>query len=316
MNFLFAGAVSLVLDRIIGDPRFVPHPVVLIAKYISFCERRLNRAGVSRSVRRVSGVFLTVSTVALASLLPWELLHVLHFYSGWMYWTVSVWLIATTIAWNGLTKAGQQVFGRLRQEGVEAARVEVSRIVGRDTEHLSEEEVVRATVETLAENIVDAIVSPLFYACLGGAPFALLYRASNTLDSMVGHKNERYQDFGWCSARFDDVLNYIPARVTVALLWVAAWLTKHDARAALSAMWRDAQKHPSPNSGIPESMVAGALGVQLGGVNFYRGIKSERARMGIPRRPLEPSDISRTIWMIHITCLICVIVTVVGGILE
>ncbi len=314
MNFFDSAAFALVLDRIVGDPRFVPHPVVLIGKYISFCERRLYREKASRFMRRVSGVLLTVSTVALANLLPWLGLQVLRHYSVWMYWMMNVFLVATTIAWNGLTGAGQKVLHRLHQGGIEAARFEVSMIVGRDTDHMSEDEVIRATVETLAENIVDAIVSPLFYACLGGAPLALLYRAANTLDSMVGYKNERYQDFGWCSARFDDVLNYIPARLAIVFLWIAAWLTKRDAREALIATWRDARKHPSPNSGIPESMVAGALGVQLGGVNFYGGVKSDRARMGIARRPLESADITRTIWLIHVVCLICIIAMAVGGI--
>ncbi|KPV40885.1 adenosylcobinamide-phosphate synthase CbiB [Alicyclobacillus ferrooxydans] len=316
MNLLFGAALALFVDRMIGDPRFIPHPVVWIGKYITLFDRRLNRAVTSRNVKRALGIFLTLTTVLIASIIPWLFLFLLKRYTTvWVAWTINVFLISTTIAWNGLVKAGWGVLHRLQTEGIEAARREVSMIVGRDTEHLSEAEVVRATVETLAENIVDAIVSPIFYACIGGAPLALLYRAANTLDSMVGYKNERYVDFGWCSAQLDDVLNFIPARLTIGLLWVATWMTKNNAREAIRIMQRDARKHPSPNSGIPESMVAGALGVQLGGVNFYGGIESRRATMGDPSRTLQASDIRRTILIVHVTSIVILVMAGLGGVL-
>ncbi len=313
MNLLWSALLAVIVDRIIGDPRFIPHPVVFIGKYISGFDRYMNVPNGSRYAKRVLGALLTVSTLALASIVPWTLLFFVNRYSPLWAEVMNVYLISTTIAWKGLIKAGWGVLHRLQQEGIGAARQEVAMIVGRDTEHLSESEVVRATVETLAENIVDAIVSPVFYACIGGAPLAFLYRAANTLDSMVGYKNDRYREFGWCSARLDDVLNFIPARLTIGLLWFAAWMTKNNPREALRTMWADARKHPSPNSGIPEAMVAGALGVQLGGVNFYGGIESRRATMGTPYRVLEPADIGRTIHLIHVTSLVLLALIGAGG---
>lgn len=315
MNTLLSTGLALIIDRIIGDPRFIPHPVILFGKYSSKFEHHFNVPHHSRIRKRIRGVLLTLSTLVLACVIPWGVLHVLSHVSFWFSEALNIYLISTTIAWNGLTKAGWGVLRELKCGEIADARKAVSMIVGRDTEQLSETEIVRATVETLAENIVDAIVSPVFFACIGGAPLALLYRAANTLDSMVGYRNERYIDFGWCSARLDDVLNFIPARLTILLLWFAAWVTKNHAQEALHAMWRDARKHPSPNSGIPESMVAGALGIQLGGVNFYGGIESRRATMGIPHRTLEQSDIRRTILLIHVTCTVILALTLLGGVL-
>lgn len=312
---LWSTGFAILLDRFIGDPRTLPHPVTLIGKWIAFAERRLNRDYDSRVAKRFSGFLLTLSTVALASLIPWGVLFFIQKHAFWLATVVNVVLISTTIAWKGLADAGWNVYRKIQTEGIAAARSEVARIVGRDTAHLSEQEVVRATVETLAENIVDAIISPVVFACVGGAPLAFLYRAANTLDSMVGYKNERYKDFGWCSARLDDVLNYIPARLTIALLWFALCVTKHSPRRAYRTMRQDARKHPSPNSGIPESMIAGALGVQLGGLNFYGGVASFRATMGEAIRPLESTDIVRTVQIIHVTSWFLLLLVVLGGIL-
>ncbi len=164
-------------------------------------------------------------------------------------------------------------------------------IVGRETSHLDEPEIVRGTVETVAENIVDAVISPLLYALIGGAPLAMAYRAVNTLDSMVGYKNEKYIHLGWASARLDDIANWIPARLTALLLTVSAFILRMNGRRAWRTMRRDARKHPSPNSGFPESTVAGALGIRLGGVNVYHGVESFRAYMGDALRPMESRDI-------------------------
>ncbi len=163
------------------------------------------------------------------------------------------------------------MFSLLKAKELEEAKKQVGYIVSRDTDHMDESEVIRASVETIAENIVDAVISPLFYAILGGPALAMAYRAANTLDSMCGYKNERYRDFGWASARFDDLLNYIPARITGVVIVLAAWLLQLDAKKSLSIWFRDAHLHPSPNSGIPEASVAGALHIRLGGVNFYFG---------------------------------------------
>ncbi|MOA09758.1 cobalamin biosynthesis protein [compost metagenome] len=187
-----------------------------------------------------------------------------------------------------------EVCGHLRRNDLPAARRSLGMIVGRDTDDLAQPEIVRGTVETVAENIVDAVVSPLFYALIGGAPLAMAYRAVNTLDSMVGYKNDKYINLGWASARLDDVANFIPARLTALMLIGASWLLKLDARGALRMVRRDASSHPSPNSGYPESAVAGALGIRLGGHNSYHGVMSFRAYMGDHTRDMESEDILRT----------------------
>jgi adenosylcobinamide-phosphate synthase len=223
----------------------------------------------------------------------------------WAGYAVTAWFIATTIAVKGLKDAAMLVYKPLIDGRLDEARKYTGYIVGRDTHDLSEKEAARATVETVAENTVDAFVSPILFALLGGAPLAMLYRAANTLDSMVGYRNETYIHFGWCSARLDDLLNYIPARVTGMLMILTAWIMPGmSAKRSWQAIRSFAALHPSPNSGIPESAFAGAAGVQLGGVNRYFGVVSERARMGWPTRELEPQDIGRAVKMLYGVCFI------------
>ena len=186
-------------------------------------------------------------------------------------------------------------------------------LLARLAQELGEREITRATVETMAENIVDGIISPLFFAWIGGVPLAFLYRAVNTMDSMVGYRNERYGDFGMAAARTDDVFNYIPARITGILIVLAAFILRFDAMGAARAIWRDAAKHPSPNSGISEAGVAGALGVQLGGLNYYGGIASCRATMGESLEELNSAHIPRTASMVYmVTLLFSVAITGLG----
>jgi len=282
-----------VLDRIIGDPTWLPHPVVWIGRLIAWWEHRFNKPNSRPLVRRLFGVALAVLTPVLCGLVVWLILRLLSDGAVWLADLAAIWLTATAIAWKGLVRAGMDVYACLASGDLEAARLRVARIVGRDTAHLSENEIVRATVETLAENIVDAIVSPAVFAALGGAPWVWVYRAVNTLDSMVGYKSDRYRIFGCASARLDDVCNYLPARLTALLLWFAILLTGGHARRAWRIMRRDASGHPSPNSGIAEAMMAGALGIRLGGYNTYGGVVSLRAYMGDETRPLEAMDIVR-----------------------
>jgi adenosylcobinamide-phosphate synthase len=307
--------VAILVDLIVGDPRFVAHPVVGMGKIISSTEPRLRKWGSGATKERLLGILLVMILLsivfAITTLILWisSLLHPI------VYMILSIWLISTTLAVKGLKDAAMQVFQPLVNGDLTNARKYVGYIVGRDTDQLSEQEVARATVETVAENIVDAVVAPIFYALLGGAPLALLYRAVNTLDSMVGYKNDKYIYFGWASARLDDVLNYIPARITAILLWLVALVSKGlSAAGAWQTMRSDAGKHPSPNSGIPEAAVAGALGIQLGGPNSYGGMISERAKMGTHSRPLVAEDIKRTTMILMRTIgLILVLLTLVAG---
>jgi adenosylcobinamide-phosphate synthase len=215
-------------------------------------------------------------------------------------WVGGAFLLSFTISPRSLAAAGQEIRRYLLQNNLEQARFKVGWIVGRDTQELDVSEVTRATVETIAENIVDGIIAPLFYFLLGGVPLAYLYRAVNTMDSMVGYKNDKYIAFGMPAAKTDDLFNFIPARITALLIVIAALFLRYDVKNAYHMVMRDARKHPSPNSGYAEAGVAGALGIRLGGINFYGGIKSFRAYMGDDCQPLAPKHIKQTITMMFL----------------
>ncbi|MGI6120521.1 MAG: adenosylcobinamide-phosphate synthase CbiB [Desulfosporosinus sp.] len=281
--------IGFLLDQVIGDPRRWPHPVVGIGKLIAFLESYLNQG--SPEARRLRGVLLTFLVVGGSYLLTWAMVwgaHALHPLLGV---GVSAYLIFTTLAGKSLLEAGQSVLQPLEYGELSEARLRLSWLVSRDTDNLKEEEIVRGTLETLAENFVDGILSPLFYAALGGAPLAMAFKAISTLDSMVGYRNERYEDFGWFPARTDDWANYLPARLAVPLLLLAGWLRRLPVGQAYRIWKRDASGHPSPNSGNPESVVAGLLGVRLGGITVYHGQPHYRAKMGDALYPMHASDI-------------------------
>lgn len=306
---------AYLIDRVVGDPRSLPHPVIIMGWWITRLERVIRSLVKEESHLKLAGVLFPVVIVGGSYAVVWLLLWGATFIHPVLAWILGAWLISTTIATKGLADAGMEIARHLVAGDMEAARRSLSMVVGRDTERLDEPEVCRGAVETVAENIVDAIVSPLIYAAIGGAPLAMAYRAANTLDSMVGYKNEKYLNLGWASARFDDVLNYIPARLTALLLVVASWLQRLNGKQCWAMIRRDAHLHPSPNSGLPEAGVAGALGVQLGGLNYYQGVASNRAKMGDAKRPLQASDIVATIRLMYLVSLLCLLVSVMISIL-
>ncbi|TCZ73769.1 cobalamin biosynthesis protein CobD [Paenibacillus albiflavus] len=305
---------AILLDLIIGDPSWPTHPVILIGRCISLLEKRLltsKETVLSSRAKLWRGVMLTVTITIFSGLALWGIVAMAAWIHPWLGYAISVWFIASTIAVKGLKQAAYQVLKPIRSGHMEDARKYTGYIVGRDTKDLPEGELTRAVVETVAENIVDAVISPLFFALLGGAPFAMLYRASNTLDSMVGYRNERYLYFGRASARWDDVMNWIPARLTGVLLLIVALIDrKLSAVRGFRSIITFARKHPSPNSGIPESAVAGAIGIELGGCNIYGGVVSERARLGWPLRERNADDIVLTVRMLYGTVYV-----VMGGLL-
>lgn len=305
---------AILIDLVIGDPRWYPHPVILMGRFIHLLEKRLNQGG----ARRFKGLVLTiivVGTVFSISILIVWVAHSLHWLIGLF---ANMYLVSTTIAIKGLKDAALAVAKPLKDGNIKDARYALSMIVGRDTETLDDREIVRGTVETVAENTVDGVTAPLFFALIGGAPAALAYRAINTLDSMVGYKNEKYELFGWASARLDDLVNWFPARLTALCIWLSAMFVPHSQlRLGWSILWRDAKKHPSPNSGWTEALVAGLLGVQLGGINTYQGVVSKRATMGVPNNRLQVQHIYRTITYLHggwmvFTILIIVLFLLIG----
>ncbi|MFF0829856.1 adenosylcobinamide-phosphate synthase CbiB [Brevibacillus sp. NPDC003359] len=306
---------AYLIDRVVGDPRSLPHPVIIMGWWITRLERVIRSVVKKESHLKLAGILFPLVIVGGSYAVVWLLLWGAVFIHPLLGWILGAWLISTTIATKGLADAGMEIARHLVAGDMEAARRSLSMVVGRDTERLDEPEVCRGAVETVAENIVDAIVSPLIYAAIGGAPLAMAYRAANTLDSMVGYKNEKYMNLGWASARFDDVLNYIPARLTALLLVAASWLQRLDWKQCWAMIRRDAHLHPSPNSGLPEAGVAGALGVQLGGLNYYQGVASNRAKMGDAKRPLQARDIVATIRLMYLVSLLCLLVSMMISIL-
>jgi adenosylcobinamide-phosphate synthase len=304
------------IDRLVGDPGWLPHPVVWIGRMIGMLEKFIRKWVSSEKALKAAGVVLAMVIVGGAYLLVWGLLKLTAVYlHPWVSVGLEVWIISTTMATKGLADAGMEIYDRLKVGSLYEARRSLSMVVGRDTARLDEKEISRGAVETVAENIVDAIVSPLFYAAISGAPLAMAYRAVNTLDSMVGYKNERYLHFGWASARLDDLANYIPARMAGLILIVVCWMMKLNPRACFRVIRRDAHLHPSPNSGITESGVAGALGIQLGGTNYYQGIASERAKMGEPLRAIGADDIAKTVMLmkrVSLVSLVCCLLISIG----
>jgi len=307
--------LAIVIDLVVGDPRSLPHPVVLIGRFISAFERLWNRGTAQQ--RRVSGFLLTTIVVGGVWAISWLALALLERLHPGVALIAELWLLSTTLAIKGLGDAARAVIQPLTQGDLPAARKALGMIVGRDTQNLDEAEITRGTVETVAENTVDGITAPLFFALIGGAPLALAYKAVNTLDSMVGYKNQRYADFGFASAKLDDLANWVPARLTALCLWLAglllslAGVVRLRWQGALWGTFRDAPRHPSPNAGWPEAMVARLLGVQLGGTNYYLGVVSHRATLGEPFEVLRVSHITATVRLMHGAWLLFMLLSVV-----
>ncbi|MDD4237147.1 MAG: adenosylcobinamide-phosphate synthase CbiB [Desulfotomaculaceae bacterium] len=296
--FMFA---AYLLDLVLGDPHGWPHPVILIGRAISGLEQGVRCFARSATALLACGALVAVVVAGGSWLVTTYLVRWSFAINYWFGCFLTIWVIYTTIAARSLAAAACGVYNSLQEGDLVGARRKVGLIVGRDTDQIDAADVTRATIETVAENIVDGIVSPVFYALLGGAPLAMTYRAINTLDSMLGYKNERYINFGKASARLDDVANYIPARLTGLLILVATWLLRMNPKGAISSIISDSSNHPSPNSGIPEAAVAGSLGIRLGGLNYYQGIPSFRAYMGADVTPIQPLHIMQAVRIMYAT---------------
>ena len=290
MRVEFQVLVAFGVDLLLGDPRWLPHPVKLMGRFASSIEAPLRRMIPNARAAGIVAVFAVLTATAVAALMLVSGATRLHPIAGDI---VSIALLYTCFAGRDLALHSHRVYRALAENDLPEARRRVAMLVGRDTEHLDEQEVVRGTVESVAENMVDGVTAPIFFAVIGGPAGALLYKAVNTLDSTFGYKNERYLQFGWASARLDDLVNYIPARLTAPLVAFTAALLGLRPLAAWRTFLRDGRKHPSPNSGLTEAAVAGALGVQLGGLNYYFGEPSERPRMGDSDHVLQRIHISQ-----------------------
>lgn len=301
MRTEFIIIAAFCLDALVGDPRWLYHPVCaigLLAKRLETPARKLFR------IDFVAGIFTVLTVIILTGLTTWLLLAIANQIHTFVYYLLSVLLIYTTIASHDLAAHSNEVYKQLVQNDIVAARKKVSMIVGRDTENLNEAEITRAAVESVAESTVDGVTAPLFYALIAGPIGAMVYKAVNTLDSTFGYKNDRYIKFGWASARLDDVANYLPARLTSPLMCMAAGLLRLRPLNAFKIMLSDRQNHTSPNSGFTEAAMAGALGVQLGGLNYYFGKASEKPAIGKDIEKLNSRHIKKANQLMFVTSVL------------
>lgn len=296
---------GFLIDLAIGDPAGWPHIVRLMGMLIARLERLLYLL----PDKRLGGALLVLLTLFLCAAAPAVLLYAAFHISRWFYFMLETLLCWQLLAIRSLRVESDKVYTALREKDLPKTRKALSMIVGRDTEELNQAGVIRAAVETVAENACDGVVAPLFYLMLGGAPLGCLYKAVNTLDSMVGYKNERYLDFGCFAARLDDVVNFIPARLCALIMIAAVWLCRLDAANALRVWRRDRHKHDSPNSAQTEAVVSGALSVRLGGDACYSGKLREKSHIGDDIRPIRAGDIRRSHELLYITAALMLLLT-------
>lgn len=284
--------LGFLLDLCFGDPRWLPHPVVWMGKGISRMEKflRLHFPKTPKG-ERTAGILLAICIPLASFLISLGVLLLAYRISFWLWFVLHTFWAYQIPASRCLATESRKVYRKLAASDLSGARTQLSWLVGRDTQSLSEEEVTKACVETVAENTSDGVTAPLFYLLIGGVPLGFLYKAVNTLDSMVGYRNETYRYFGTASAKLDDALNWLPSRICAVLMICAAWLLRLDTRNAWRIFRRDRSKHLSPNSAQTESVAAGALGIRLGGTHLYFGKPVEKPTIGDARRPARPEDI-------------------------
>ena len=296
-DWILALMIGFVLDLLLGDPEWLYHPVCIIGKYISFMEKKLRKRGGNL---RKSAVFLTASTVLLTMAVVAVLMWLLSLIGR-----IPLLIGMSLLNWMGIavTCMAKEARGvaKALDKGVDAGRTQVARIVGRDTQSLNEEEIIKATIETVAENTTDGVISPLFYAAIGGPVLLWGFKAASTLDSMVGYLDEKYRDIGWSSAKLDDVLNYLPARITTLLMCLAAFFTGMDGKNAWRIVQRDHANHKSPNCAWSEAAAAGAMHIQLGGTHDYFGKPIEKPTIGDADRPAQREDIDKVNRLLYVT---------------
>jgi len=292
---------AFVLDLILGDPHGAPHPVRTMGRAAKSLER------ISRRVFKnqyFAGAVTVLVLVTATYGVSWGILESTRQLIPQLSFVIETWLIYTSLATRSLYDESHPILAQLRRGDEAQAKSFLQKIVGRDTGNLNKKEITRATVETISENTIDGVIAPLMYACIGGAPLALTYKCINTMDSMFGYRNESYIKFGRIAARLDDAANWLPARVGGPIMAFAATLLGLNGKRAWTTMRRDGQNHLSPNAGIPEAVVAGALGVRLGGTHYYQGHRVEKPTLGEDLREIEPEDISRSHQILFATALL------------
>ena len=312
---IFAG---FLLDCLFGDPLSRLHPVVLMGKLISFLEKKLRPIfPKTPQGQRIAGAIMAVSVALISAGAGFLLLYGAWVIHPWAYFVLSAFLCWQCFAARCLMAESKKVVTALQREGLDAGRRQIAMLVGRDTQNLTETQVIKAAVETVAENTSDGVIAPLCWMIVGGAVGGLFYKAVNTMDSMVGYKNEKYLNFGRWAAKMDDGANYVPARLSALSMIGAAFLLKLDGRNAWRVWRRDRRNHTSPNSAQCESACAGALGVQLGGNASYFGQVYEKPTIGDPTRPIEGADVNRACRLMYGTSVLALllygVILLLGG---
>ena len=303
MYSLIALAAGFFIDLLIGDPRWLYHPVCIIGNLISFLEKGIRRIfPKSKGGELAGGVLEVVLVCALSFGIPFLAVRFLYGISVWAGLALETFWCSQLLATKSLKTESMKVYDRLKNGTIKEVRYAVSMIVGRDTQELTEEEVTKAAVETIAENSSDGIIAPMFYMAIGGIGLMFLYKGINTMDSMLGYKNEKYLYFGRFAAKLDDAANYIPARISGWLMAFATVFVGMDTKNAIKIYRRDKRNHASPNSAQTEAAMAGALGVQLAGNAYYFGKLYEKPTIGDKRREVEPEDIKRANRLLYATC--------------
>ncbi|WEG72742.1 adenosylcobinamide-phosphate synthase CbiB [Vagococcus intermedius] len=299
---------AFLLDSLLGDPYTWPHPVKLIGNSIAFLDNFIQKNIKNKQVKYVAGLFLWLIIVLGTGLVTITLLKVatsIHPVIGLL---VSLYLSYTTLAMKSLAFEGKKMIKVLKEGSLEEARKQVGMIVGRDTSELNKKEICQATIETIAENTNDGMIAPLFYLVIGGPVLGMMYKAVNTLDSMVGYKNKKHLEVGAVSAILDDVFSFIPARITWLLMMLLSFILPFDGRNAVKIGWRDRYNHKSPNSAFPEAVVAGALGIQLGGTHLYHGVEVYKPTIGENLKAVDYEDIVKTNQLLYETSFVALLI--------
>lgn len=305
---LFALLLGFLLDLLLGDPRWLPHPIRAIGALIAALEKILRKIfPKNRSGQLAGGVALVILVLVLSGGFTLLVLWLCGKVGLWLRFLAETILCFQLLATRSLKGESMKVYKALKAGDLEGARYAVSMIVGRDTQCLDEAGVARAAVETVAENASDGVIAPLIFLAIGGAPLGMVYKAVNTMDSMVGYKNDQYLWFGRCAARLDDVVNFIPARLAGLLMCLGAGFSGFDAPNALRIFRRDRKNHKSPNSAHTEAAAAGALHIQLGGSNYYFGKLVEKPTIGDADHPVEPLDIVRVNRLMYATAFLALV---------
>lgn len=299
--------IAYILDLMIGDPYSFPHPVRFIGNLIRFVENKIRNIAKTKKQLKIGGFVLWIITVGTTFVIT-DLILRISVSSKILYIITSSIILYTTLSTKCLADEAKKIYEVLKTGDIEKSRKQLSYIVGRDTTTLNEQEIIRATVETVAENTVDGIIAPMMYGFIGGPVLAMSYKAINTLDSMVGYKNEKYGDIGFASAKIDDIANFIPARITPFFMMIASLTLGLNAKESLHIAIRDRKNHKSPNCAYSEGAVAGALEVQLGGTNMYFGKEVYKPTIGDKHRELEIEDIIRTNKIMYVTSLVALII--------